>query len=405
MKNILRCGIACASIALLAACSDNSSPVGSQAQAQTGTASIQLNVGKALQIGLARVEVIVTGPDMTELRQDLEFDGETASGVLSVSAGTDRTFTLHGYSADNTLLYSGSDTANVVEGERVTLNIGLIRIAGSGPPGPAGPQGPAGEQGEQGEQGVQGETGPPGTQGPAGPQGPAGEKGETGSTGRPGTLGPAGPQGPAGEQGEKGEQGEPGRDATGTGNIYIARFDDEESIDTWGLNSVGIRRVENGRLYMTGDTSGNLAHVEASTWFSGDIDVSVTTEWIGGVIGYSYGIRVMETHGIVFNYAITANGAYTFFVWDGVQNATFIDWTSSSLINEEGTNVLRVVKQGSVFTLYLNGQAVNQVGVVEDDALLGTKVGLFVGNEQEIAFDNFKVKVEPYAEHLLKATQ
>ena len=143
-------------------------------------ATLSVGVGKALIQGLTRVELVITGPGMEELRQDLQIDGENAVGTVEVPVGPDRVFTLNGYAADGTLLYTGSQEADIVSGEKVRVPIVMTPFVEGqsgereGPPGPQGDQGPEGPPGPQGVDGPPGPEGPSGAEGPQGPQGPPG---------------------------------------------------------------------------------------------------------------------------------------------------------------------------------------------------------------------------------------
>lgn len=106
-------------------CGDGPVATESAADGETEEASIQVGVGKALAQGLVRVELVVTGPGMIELSMDLVLNGETASGAVNVPVGPDRVFTLNGYASDGTLLYTGSQEADVVTGETIRVPQGL----------------------------------------------------------------------------------------------------------------------------------------------------------------------------------------------------------------------------------------------------------------------------------------
>lgn len=160
-------------------CSEDG-PVAVEREIVTESAALTVGVEKALAEGLARVELVVTGPGMAELQVDLQIDGDTAIGNVEVPVGPNRVFTLNGYGAEGTLLYTGSQEADVIAGERIRVPIVMTRfIEGQtevveGPPGPEGMPGPQGVQGEQGERGEEGPAGPVGPQGPQGPPGSGG---------------------------------------------------------------------------------------------------------------------------------------------------------------------------------------------------------------------------------------
>ena len=216
-----------------------------------------------------------------------------------------------------------------------------------------------------------------------GPMGPAGEsiQGEKGEKGDIGTQGRIGPQG---------EQGEPGpSDLT-----LVARFNNEDEISTWWKADSGSWRIEDGRLILSGTGTEWAMAVEPTTNFTYDLDISVDTEWLGGIDNQGYGILFRYSSKGAYGFGIAAAGAYIVREWDE-DNETkppenLIDWTTSSVINKEGKNTLRVVTSGSLMEFYINGTMVNSI---TDDTLTEGKIGLFVDHLQEVAFDNLEVKV------------
>ena len=79
-------------------CGDGSvSPLDDGYGSEQGTAAISLRWSKALGITLARIEVVVTAPDMRKLRQNIILYGNPETVVVEVPAGRDRVFTLSGY--------------------------------------------------------------------------------------------------------------------------------------------------------------------------------------------------------------------------------------------------------------------------------------------------------------------
>ena len=99
--------VATLAIVLALGCADDS-PLTSDADTSTEEAKLRAEVGKALAQGLVRVELVVTGPRVSELRIDLDPDGETAAGSLDVPVGPNRIFTLNGYASDGSLIYTRS---------------------------------------------------------------------------------------------------------------------------------------------------------------------------------------------------------------------------------------------------------------------------------------------------------
>lgn len=221
--------------------------------------------------------------------------------------------------------------------------------------------------------------GPTGPEGSPGPKGEKGDKGDTGGVGPRGFQGPQGPPGPAGEGGA----------------TYVTRFNSEEEISTWGKRDTGAWRIEDGRLFVSGDGAGQVMAVVASTVFAGDVDISVDTEWIQGVDNNQYGINFRSgtedggSTGYIFG--VAAQGAYAVSRWDGGSPnpaIVLIDWTFHSSINTEGQNTLRVVTTGALLEFYVNGVKVDQM---TDSTHSEGRVGLSVSSVQEVAFDNLSV--------------
>jgi hypothetical protein len=90
---------------------------------EVGSASLKIGVAQATAAGLVRVEVVVTGDDMAEIRQDLALQDTTATGIVSVPVGVNRKFTLNGYDVVDNLLYTGSSYADVLGGSPIQINI------------------------------------------------------------------------------------------------------------------------------------------------------------------------------------------------------------------------------------------------------------------------------------------
>lgn len=216
-----------------------------------------------------------------------------------------------------------------------------------------------------------------------GPEGPIGPKGGTG---------PQGEQGPAGSQGLQGPQGLPGadgEDAQSSGEaIHLATFNDENALLTWRMYSDNWR-VEDGRLYISGNTE-ELPALSPYTTFSGDIDLSVETEWIQGVDNWGYGVLFRFSEGGNYRFLMAAEGAYSLYWWDvsTQESESIIGWKRHSAINPNGKNKIRVVTDGDRFELYVNSQLLTEV---VDPNLSGGRVALTVQQLQEVAFDNLRI--------------
>jgi hypothetical protein len=112
------------------ACGDSSRLLGIE-ESDTGSATFALKLSKAVAVSLARVEVVVTASDMGEIQQDLALDGETATGTIIIPAGFIRLFTLNGYDSGDNLLYTGSEEADVLAGQKTQLAITMRPIGSS----------------------------------------------------------------------------------------------------------------------------------------------------------------------------------------------------------------------------------------------------------------------------------
>ena len=238
--------------------------------------------------------------------------------------------------------------------------------------------------------------GPQGPVGPAGPRGPQGEQGE---------QGPRGPRGPQGEQGEQGPEG-PQR-AIGTDVFSLFTFfreDFSDDLPYWTWNGSGTWRVQGGRLIGRGSDDNFLTSLttdkifdygEPLYNFGGPLYVSVTTQWLRGVKSNGYGItfyrKIYEFSADSFyGFSISANGNFVLSRWDGGGSSpiTLVNWTYSSSINGEGTNTLSVLIEDSWIETSINGTL---VATVFDDTYTEGRVGVAMGGDQGVAFDDLTV--------------
>jgi hypothetical protein len=109
------------------ACGISETPVGGD----SATASFTIMLSKTASSLITRVEVVVTGLDMAEIRHDLSAQGDVYTGIIVVPAGVGREFTLNGYDAAGTLTYSGTESADVIVAERIQVQITLRRVSPS----------------------------------------------------------------------------------------------------------------------------------------------------------------------------------------------------------------------------------------------------------------------------------
>ena len=119
----------CLNIIGYTGCGNSDSPL--EAENHTATASFSIKLSKVAADLIARVEVVVTGPDMSEIRQDLSKQGDIYTGVFEVPAGDGRSFTLNGYDANGVLIYTGTENADIIVEEREQVKITMRRISSS----------------------------------------------------------------------------------------------------------------------------------------------------------------------------------------------------------------------------------------------------------------------------------
>ena len=113
----------------LSSCSDGAPS--RPAAGESGEVSFAIRMGKAVAETLARAEVVITGSDMEDVRQELTINDNVVTGLVrNIPAGEDRLFTLNGYDSSGSLAYTGSATADVVAGQQVTVRITMKRPEG-----------------------------------------------------------------------------------------------------------------------------------------------------------------------------------------------------------------------------------------------------------------------------------
>jgi hypothetical protein len=123
--------VLCAGLVALTGCSDDvANPMTSQEQ--VGNASVSISVSKVAATGISRVELVVSASDMDEIREELTFEDDEATGVVVVPAGLRRLFTLNGYGEAGTLLYSGAENADVIADSKVRVAIVMRPVSDDG---------------------------------------------------------------------------------------------------------------------------------------------------------------------------------------------------------------------------------------------------------------------------------
>ncbi len=103
-----------------------------------------------------------------------------------------------------------------------------------------------------------------------------------------------------------------------------------------------------------------------------------------------YGIEFYSDRwGDSYGFSINAYGRFTLSRWDdGGNPISLVDWTYSSSINQEGTNTLSVLIEKGWIEASINGTLVAEVF---DNTYTEGNVGVLIGGDQEVAFDDLTV--------------
>lgn len=133
-----------------------------------------------------------------------------------------------------------------------------------------------------------------------------------------------------------------------------------------------------------------------ATWRSVEIDtkqdfqITCNTLWHSGVENYVYeiiwGLADVDNY---FAFGITANGYYRYRMRLLGEEKTLIDWTSSSFINNKGSNDIKIIKRDNKIEFYINNQKINEYQFTD---FYGNKIGFCIFNNQKILFDDLKVE-------------
>jgi formylglycine-generating enzyme required for sulfatase activity len=112
-------------MAVLVGCGDRGQAVGPVGE----STSITIPLNKTAASEIASAELVITGEGFTSVTQELTVSGATISGVVErLLPGLNRTFTMNAYNAAGVLVYSGSTTVDIADGEQAQVSINLIRV-------------------------------------------------------------------------------------------------------------------------------------------------------------------------------------------------------------------------------------------------------------------------------------
>ena len=110
-------------------CSGSKNNVTAPSESNKATGMKLSLINESLPASLTRAEVVVEGPGMTRLQQDLSIEGNSIIGNLpEVEVGDARTFTINGYNAQGEVILQGSTTVDVRAGVTLELSVTLTEV-------------------------------------------------------------------------------------------------------------------------------------------------------------------------------------------------------------------------------------------------------------------------------------
>ena len=177
------------------------------------------------------------------------------------------------------------------------------------------------------------------------------------------------------------------------------RFTNESEIESWSKADTGSWRIEDGRVVLEGSyDSGEVMNVASDEERYGDVDVSVEIEWLAGDRQSSYGVSVRTGRLGGYVFSLYPGQVYAVGRWGGIIGTRGLNQVGGSLaytylvrqresivIASSGINEIQVKTEGAKLLFYVNGELL--VDVVDESFGRG-KVGLFVGGNERVAFDN-----------------
>ena len=126
------------------------------------------------------------------------------------------------------------------------------------------------------------------------------------------------------------------------------------------------------------------------TSFKGDLDLRAKARWVGAVQRVIAGISFQKSGSVDYTFQISKAGKYTAKKWNGVDLflESLFAYKESDAINKTGTNNLRVITQGDLFKLYINGVFIDEM---QDNLFAQGRVGIYAFHGK-VTFDNFEVR-------------
>jgi len=106
-----------------------------------------------------------------------------------------------------------------------------------------------------------------------------------------------------------------------------------------------------------------------------DFTLTVTAQWVSGPADAAYGLVFRHTQGNYYGFHIRQDGMFRFSAWYAFEWVPIVDWTESTALRAAAANRLRVVAQGTRFTLAINDTIVAEAA---DDRLAAGEAGVAV---------------------------
>ncbi len=175
-------------------------------------------------------------------------------------------------------------------------------------------------------------------------------------------------------------------------SLWEETFSDNSRGWVTGKGDYGNTLMEGGMIKLTGTTEGNLRNEMPTTMdFTKDFSITSIVTHQSGTKNFGYGILFGGSEaGYFWCFLISANDGYIFFQKGpkGSQDI-IIPWTSSAWVNKGNeANTLMVKSEGGDFKLYVNNHLLTSLG---QRKAFGNRIGLYVGNKQEVWFDNIAI--------------